>query len=132
MKFLLDTHTLLWSLFSPRKLSRVAAKTIIAPENDLSVSVITFWEISLKYAIGKLELQGVEPDHLPGYAQKMNIHIIPVEPSEAAGFHRLPRMKHKDPFDRLIIWQAIQQNLTLITKDQKMSDYATHGLKTIW
>lgn len=132
MKFLLDTHTLLWSLFSPRQLSPTVAQTIISRENDISVSVVTFWEISLKYAIGKLELQGVEPEQLPDYTRQMNISIVPIAPSDAASFHRLPRLKHKDPFDRLMIWQAIQQKFILITKDQEIDNYVKFGLKTIW
>jgi PIN domain nuclease of toxin-antitoxin system len=57
---------------------------------------------------------------------------VPIAPSDAASFHRLPRLKHKDPFDRLMIWQAIQQNFVLITKDREMDNYLQFGLQTIW
>ena len=65
MKYLLDTHTFLWILFEDEQLSEKAADVIRNPENDIYVSVITYWEISLKYAIQKLELRGISPDELP-------------------------------------------------------------------
>lgn len=132
MNYMLDTHTFLWSLFDPEKLSKPATQAISSPDNDVTVSVITLWEISLKYAIGKLEIYGVEPDEMPGYAEQMELTILSLDPSEAAGFHKLPRDKHKDPFDRLIIWQAIQRKMILISKDLSFKLYHEFGLKTYW
>jgi PIN domain nuclease of toxin-antitoxin system len=132
MNYLLDTHTFLWSLFDPEKLSKPVAKTIVSQKNDVAVSVITFWEISLKYSIGKLELYGIEPDEIPYCAEQMDVSILPVDSSEAASFHKLPRLKHKDPFDRLIIWQAIQRKIILISKDRSFKDYGKFGLKIHW
>ncbi|RMI08780.1 MAG: type II toxin-antitoxin system VapC family toxin [Calditrichaeota bacterium] len=132
MKYLLDTHTFLWVLFDDEKLSQKAKEVIRNLDNDVCVSVVTFWEISLKYAIGKLELQGVAPEDLVEYSKKVSIEILPISPKEASTFYKLPRMKNKDPFDRLIIWQSICQNLTLISKDKKIRDYRSFGLKVIW
>lgn len=132
MNLLLDTHAFLWSLFSPEKLSHAAICEMKLPDNHLAVSVVSFWEISLKYALGKLELIGVKPDDLPRYAAQMNLETLPISPTEASTFYRLPRLHHKDPFDRLIIWQAIQHNMTLISKDKDFQAYSHLGLKTLW
>jgi len=132
MNFLLDTHSFLWTLFVPEKLSRSVTQKIKSSDNDVAVSVVTFWEISLKYALGKLELSGVEPDELPSFADQMGLSILPISPSEAASFHKLPRLLHKDPFDRFIIWQAIQRKMTLISKDREFKEYRKFGLKTHW
>src|SRR3989337_788031 len=104
MKYLLDTHAFLWTLLDDEQLSKKAAKVIQNPGNDIYVSVITFWEISLKYAIGKLELTGISPDELPQKAKETGIQTLKLSKREAASFHRLPKLKHKDPFDRIIIW----------------------------
>lgn len=132
MKYLLDTHAFLWSLFTPEKLSRAASQTIISRDNDITVSVITFWEISLKYSIGKIELSGVKPDELPDFADKAGFEIVQVNPYEAATFYNLPRLSHKDPFDRLLIWQAIQRKIILISKDRSFAEYKEYGLQMQW
>lgn len=98
----------------------------------MAVSVVAFWEISLKFALGKLELSGVEPDELPSFADQMGLSILPISQSKAASFHKLPRLLHKDPFDRFIIWQAIQRKMTLISKDREFKEYRKFGLKTHW
>ncbi|MBW1700467.1 MAG: type II toxin-antitoxin system VapC family toxin [Deltaproteobacteria bacterium] len=130
MNYLLDTHAFLWTLFSPEKLSSPAAQKIKAPENDVAVSVITFWEISLKCALGKLELKGVGPEKLPGAGVEMGISLLAVRPSDAASFHKLPVLAHKAPFDRFLVWQAIQQKMILISKDPEFKSYHKFGLKT--
>lgn len=132
MKYLLDTHTLLWTFFEDEQLSKKAADVIKNPENEIYVSVITFWEISLKYSIQKLVLKGISPDELPGKAKEVGIEVLELSEGDAASFHNLPKLKHKDPFDRLIIWQAIRQQLTLISKDKEFKKYAKHGLTMLW
>jgi PIN domain nuclease of toxin-antitoxin system len=132
MNLLLDTHGFLWSLFTPGKLSRVVKKEIKSPDNNVAVSVVTFWEISLKYALGKLELTGVKPEELPDFAVQMNVEILQITPAEAASFYKLPKLSHKDPFDRLIIWQAIQRKMALVSKDRDFKAYHKFGLKTFW
>jgi len=132
MRFLLDTHSLIWSLFSPDRLSKKARTSILDPENDVFVSVVSFWEISLKYALGKIEIKGLNPEDLPAAAKEAYFETIELEPREAAGFHRLPRIGHKDPFDRLIIWQAIQRDFFLISADRHFSAYQEYGLELFW
>jgi PIN domain nuclease of toxin-antitoxin system len=128
----LDTHSFLWALFDPEKLSESANKTIRDPENDILVSVVTFWEISLKYALGKLSLVECGPEDLPEAAQAMGLDILQIDPHDAASFHQLPRLVHKDPFDRLLIWQAIQNQMALVSRDPSFKEYRKFGLKVHW
>lgn len=132
MNLLLDTHVFLWSLFNPDKLSKAAVREIKAPKNDVAVSVVAFWEISLKYALGKLGLTGVKPEELPDFAAQMGLEILPITAAEASSSYNLQRLSHKDPFDRMIIWQAIQRKMTLISKDSDFKSYHKFGLKTFW
>jgi PIN domain nuclease of toxin-antitoxin system len=132
MNLLLDTQGFLWSLFTPDKLSKASVREIQSPNNDVAVSVVTFWEISLKYALGKLELTGVTPEELPDFAGQMNLEILPLTAAEASSFHKLPRLSHKDPFDRIIIWQAIQRKMILVSKDRDFKAYRKFGLRTFW
>lgn len=132
MTYLLDTHTLLWTLFEDEKLSKKAREAISNAENEIYVSVISYWEISLKYALGKLELEGITPDELPEKAKEIDIETMDLSEEDVITFYKLPRLKHKDPFDRLIIWQAIRRDLPLISKDKSMEDYQPFGLVTLW
>ncbi len=119
-------------MFEPKKLSKSARKFITQPENRVIVSSITFWEISLKSALGKLELVNCLPDELPEIASQMGFELDYLEADVAASFYRLPRQPHKDPFDRMIIWLAIQKQFTLISKDKAFSAYSEYGLQTAW
>ena len=132
MNIILDTHVFLWSLFATGKLSKAVIREVKSTNNDVAVSVVTFWEISLKYALGKLELTGVKPEELPDFAAQMNLEILPITATEASTFHKLPRLSHKDPFDRIIIWQAIQRKMTLVSKDRDFKAYHRFGLRTFW
>ncbi|MEW6380193.1 MAG: type II toxin-antitoxin system VapC family toxin [bacterium] len=132
MKYLLDTHSFLWVLFDDDKLSEKVKKIVREPENEIYLSVITYWEISLKYSIGKLELEGISPDELPIKAQEIGIETLGISAEETSSFYQLPKIKHKDPFDRLIIWQAIKRNIVLISKDEEMNNYKKFGLHLLW
>ncbi len=132
MRYLLDTHAFLWTLFEDERLSNKVQDAIRNPENEIYVSVITFWEISLQFAIGKLALKGISPDDLPEKAKEVGIETLQISEHQAASFHNLPKLKHKDPFDRLIIWQAINEKLRLISKDSEIKEYSKHGLTYLW
>ncbi len=132
MSYLLDTHAFLWAAFSPNKLSAKARKEIRSAESRICLSTISFWEISLKFALGKIELKNCKPNDMPDIAAQMHIEIIQPTAQETASFYRLPKVKHKDPFDRMIIWQAIQQPLVLISKDADFPEYKEFGLKVLW
>jgi PIN domain nuclease of toxin-antitoxin system len=132
MNCLLDTHTFLWAAMSPEKLSHEARAIILDVTNDIRVSVVTFWEVSLKFALGKIELRGVTPAELPEAATQMGFVLLTLAPQDAATFHQLPRLQHKDPFDRMLVWQAIRQHLTLLSKDSELGQYQAHGLRVLW
>ena len=132
MKYLLDTHTLLWAVFEPDKLTKKVEKLIQDPTNQVFTSVISFWEISLKFNIGKLELINTSPETLPEIAEEMGIEILDVKSDEAASFYKLPRLAHKDPFDRMVIWQAILRKMMLISSDQEFRQYRQYGLRLVW
>ena len=132
MKYLLDTHTLLWVLFEDEKLSDTAKEIISNSENEIFVSIITYWEIALKYGIGKLQLENITPEEIPLKSKEINIETLILTEIEVSTFYKLPKIRHKDPFDRLIIWQAINEKMTLISKDKAMKEYEQFGLDVLW
>ena len=132
MNYLLDTHTFLWTAFSPDKLSSKARDEISSAANQVYISSVSFWEISLKYTLGKIELTACTPADMPDIAAQMGIEILQLGALETASFYQLPKVAHKDPFDRMIIWQAIQQQLTLVSKDANFPEYRQFGLKVLW
>jgi PIN domain nuclease of toxin-antitoxin system len=132
MKYILDTHVLLWLLTNPKELSDNVKSIIENPKNEITVSAISFWEISLKFSIGKLTLENFIPEDFYQASVKMGFNLIPIKPEVTQSFHHLNVFYHRDPFDRMLIWQAITENYTLITKDSTINLYKTEGLKTIW
>jgi PIN domain nuclease of toxin-antitoxin system len=132
MGYLLDTHSFLWSVFQPDKLGKQARTIITNSQCNVYVSSISFWEISLKTVLGKLELKNCSPKELPGLAKQMRLDIIELDANDAASFHQLPRKTHKDPLDRMIIWQAINRDWILISKDHAFDIYSEHSLKSVW
>lgn len=133
MKLLLDTHALLWSIIAPEKLSTEARTAIADPGSQVVVSAVSFWEISIKTALGKLRLDGVMPEQLVDVALQQGFELLPLDPRLAAGFSRLPLdPQHRDPFDRMLVWQAISLGYTLISRDRKISANTLAGLRTLW
>lgn len=129
MKILLDTHVLIWSLFDTKKLSQAQKKALTDHDNDIYVSVVSLWEISLKFGAGKLDLRKITPDQLPLIIAKSGFNQLSLEVDLAATFYQLPKMGHKDPFDRMLIWQAIHQNMIFMSHDSGISAYQKIGLK---
>jgi PIN domain nuclease of toxin-antitoxin system len=129
MNYLLDTHFFLWTIFAPQRLSSTIQEILVTSGNRIFVSPISLWEISLKYALGKLNLHGAHPEQLLSLVKTMKFEILPVLPSEAVTFHQLPISSHKDPFDRFLIWQAIQNQLVFLSEDTQIKEYAQYGLK---
>jgi PIN domain nuclease of toxin-antitoxin system len=132
MKLLVDTHVFLWSVISPEKLSAKARSALENPANEVFLSAVTLWEISLKSALGKLDLEGATPAEMPDAAIATGYRLLPLHPEVAAGFFQLPRREHKDPFDRMLIWQAMSEGFLLVSKDPHVRLYAELGLKALW
>jgi len=132
MSYLLDTHTFLWAASAPEKLPAKVRKIIEDASNNVFVSKLSFWEISLKFGLGKLDLKESSPEQLPEAAVKMGFEILELDVDHVSSCHRLPREGHKDPFDRMLVWQAIQQNLVLVSGDGLLGDYVPCGLSLVW
>lgn len=130
--YLLDTHAFLWSVFEPARLGSEARAVLSDVENTAFVSSVTFWEVALKASLGKLTLTGCSPDELPDVAERMGFKRLGLDVEEAATFHRLPRLAHKDPFDRMLIWQSIRRQLILVSGDEAFEAYREFGLQAVW
>lgn len=130
MNYLLDTHILLWARLSPGKLPANHRAIITGSEDLKFISPLSIWEISLKYARGKLNLAGHSPEEFLEGALRLGFRIMATTPEQFASFHSLPPLTgHKDPFDRMLIWQAIQSDVTLLSRDSQLPEYNIHGLK---
>ncbi|MDO8366840.1 MAG: type II toxin-antitoxin system VapC family toxin [Saprospiraceae bacterium] len=132
MKYLLDTHAMVWAITETSKLSPSVREILEDPNHQILVSPVSFWEISLKYSLGKLELVGVLPEDLPSACSAMDFDIQPLEPNVASTLHYLKGAYHKDPFDRMLIWHAIYLKIPLISKDPVVAMYSSEGLAVVW
>lgn len=126
MKYLLDTNALIFSLCNPNELSKSARK-IITLERELFVSVISFWEIAIKQSIGKLAIESDIP-RIEEICKERGIQVISILSEEIEGIKKLPKF-HNDPFDRIIISQALQNDFCIITRDTIIPKYP---VKTLW
>ena len=133
MRYLLDTHVLLWLAYEDTKLSQPAREILLNPENQIFLSAVSFWEISLKFQSRKLDLKGHNPETLKsGFDQFYNFQELDLDMADAASFYMLDSPIHKDPFDRMLIWQAIQHDLSFLTDDENIKRYREIGLKVVW
>jgi len=132
MNYLLDTHVVIWSILDRNRLSKQVINELENSENGIFVSSLSFWEISLKFSSGKLKMNGLRPEKLPELVKQIGFEFISLSPTDASSYNTPTAYYHKDPFDRMLIWQAIQQNLTLVTKDERIQQYSSFGLKTLW
>ncbi|MEQ1763662.1 MAG: type II toxin-antitoxin system VapC family toxin [Pyrinomonadaceae bacterium] len=132
MRLLLDTHAFLWSFSQPKKLPKIARDAIEDQSNEVFVSAVSFWEISIKVSIGKLEPVGKHPAEAVEVARSLGFNPIPLLPEVAASYGNLTENTHFDPFDRMLIWQAISQRLTVVSGDSDFSKFKKDGLKLLW
>ena len=132
MSYLLDTHTLMWSILERGKLSDKVRETLENVENTALVSCVSFWEISIKFSLGKLALSGLKPEELRDLSIETGFELISLSPQDCTTYHQLNTSFHKDPFDKMLIWQALRSKYILITKDTNIQQYEAVGLKTFW
>lgn len=132
MSYIIDTHVLLWTIFSPKKISKKVKTILVQPDPIKFVSIVSFWEISLKFSLKKIDLKGIQPDNIPNLAKKSRFEILNLKFDVASSYHKLPYGKHKDPFDRMLAWQAIREGYTILTSDKDFMTYKEHGLKVVW
>ena len=131
--YLLDTHSLIWTALNTAKLSKRSREIIFSKGNEIFVSTVSFWEISLKTRMKKFSFENINIKEFPRYAAEMDFSIIDMQENEAITFCDLPiKENHKDPFDRMLIWQAICKDMTMISKDSLFEQYKKDGLELIW
>ncbi len=122
MKLLLDTHILLWFVVdNHRKLRKKEIEVIKNIDNNCFISIASFWEISIKYALHRLDLKG----NLDGFYDRCldtGFELLPVSPADLVTLSTLPS-PHSDPFDRLLIAQAITHNFQLVSRDSVFEKY---------
>ena len=131
MNILVDTHIILWLLMEPSKLQKRERDALQDTHNTVYCSSVSFFEISLKFSLGKLELTGAGPEQLPGIIKDCGFEILESNCDVFASLHQLPRTNHKDPFDRLLAWQAISHNLKFMTHDTSFAEYKAQGLRLV-
>ena len=123
MKLLLDTHAVLWWPDDPLLLSLTAREAIAEPSNDVLVSAAVCWEIAIKRGLGKL----TAPAALRGALQSCGFTELDITPAHALATEALP-MHHRDPFDRMLVTQALIEQAILVSRDPMVAAY---GLPTI-
>lgn len=121
MKLLLDTHVLLWAASEPKRISKAARVLIEDPENELLFSAASLWEITIKRALGRQDFRA-DPRVLRRALLDNGYVELPITGEHVIQVDQLP-IKHKDPFDRVLIAQAIVEGSTLLTNDQKVASY---------
>src|SRR3990167_7785265 len=118
MRYLLDTHIILWWFTTPDKIDNKARKIIRDKSTQVFLSSASFWEMAIKKSLGRLTL----PHNLLEAAAGEGFKILPILPEESLGVADLPLL-HADPFDRLLVMQAKLHDLVIITNDEKMAEY---------
>ena len=121
MKVLLDTQLLLWAAGQPQRLSAAARRHLNNPKNELIFSAASLWEITIKSALGRDDFR-VEPRLLRRGLLDNGYTELPVTSEHAINVDTLPAL-HKDPFDRLLIAQALVEGITLLTADAQLARY---------
>jgi PIN domain nuclease of toxin-antitoxin system len=127
MRTLLDTHAFLWGIGGDRRMSQHARDIFIGPSN-LSMSVASIWEILIKVQVGKLTLPAPAGPYVIRKLAENRIEILPIHLDHLLAFEGLP-MHHRDPFDRILIAQSIEEEWPIITADPW---FARYPVKVIW
>ncbi len=128
MKILLDTCAFLWIISDSDDLSQTARTLFTNPENDVYLSVVSAWEISIKTMLGKLSLPDFPERYIPAQRSKHRIDSLALDEESALQLRRLPEL-HRDPFDRMLICQAVVHGLTILTPDELITQYP---VRTRW
>ncbi|RKU25068.1 PIN domain nuclease [Candidatus Poribacteria bacterium] len=128
MRYLLDTHTLLWLFADDKRLSDSARELIESQSNDIFISIASLWEVAIKVSIGKLTLDKPFEQVFPEELRLNNIEILDITVDSLIKLTTLP-YHHRDPFDRLIIAQALVEKLPIIGVDRNFEPY---GVSREW
>ena len=130
MNYLADTHILLWSFLETGKLTGTVKSILLDENNEIYYSPISLWEISIKYGLKKLSLNGGTPDDFFNELNNSYYLCKIINPIDLITNYKLPAF-HKDPFNRFLIWEAIRNDFVLISADKNMDSYKKEGLKVV-
>lgn len=122
MRVLIDTHVFLWYITADAKLPTSFRDAIQDPANEAYLSVVSVWEAVIKHGLGKLPLPGPPADYLPLQRDAHGIASLPIDEGAMPNLASLPPL-HRDPFDRLLVAQALQHRLSVVTADPQVSAY---------
>ena len=125
MRLLLDTHALLWALAKPEKLPARAADAITSPRNTVYVSAVNTWELAIKASLGRVRLPFAD---LPGTIERAGFAELAITIAHSLRVRDLPP-HHRDPFDRLLVAQAVDEGLNLVSGDSAIRSYP---VQTLW
>lgn len=128
MKLLLDTCTFLWATSAPDRLPRRVAELILAEDHEVFVSAASAWEIAIKTATGRLGLRDAPDRFVRAQREAAGFAALPIDEESALHVWRLPAL-HRDPFDRILVSQAIVHGLTILTPDPLVTQYPA---RTAW
>jgi PIN domain nuclease of toxin-antitoxin system len=123
MRLLLDTHVFLWYITNDRRLSPDAANAVTEAANEVCLSVVSAWETLVKYQLGRLTLPSPADEYLQRRQEQHGIFSLPLERGAASRLLELPS-HHHDPFDRMLVCQALHHDLTIVTSDEQIARYS--------
>lgn len=125
MNLLLDTHIFLWYITGDTRLPAAFREIIRDPANRVCLSVVSIWEVIVKHQLGKLPLPQPPETYLPRQRERHRIESLVLDEASMVNLARLPLL-HRDPFDRMLVCQAIQHGLTIVTVDDVVRAYSGH------
>ena len=128
MRVLVDTHTFIWALLNDHRLSTKAKQILRSNEDELVFSLVSLWEIAIKMKIGKLNSVGSSVAYVRDEMKEYGMELLPLRYEHILQLEMLP-LHHSDPFDRLLVAQAITESLPILSIDKKFSAYP---IKLIW
>lgn len=128
MGYLLDTHIVIWLIYQPEKITHEIERILLDRRVPVYFSVVNLWEVAIKARLGKFDIEGINTNELYQTLKRDLYSELPVLSKHCVVLENLP-LTHTDPFDRLLISQAMAENLTLITYDGKILQY--ENLKTL-
>jgi PIN domain nuclease of toxin-antitoxin system len=128
MKLLLDTCVVLWLMMESKKISPTLREVLANPANSRYLSAATIWEVVVKWQLGKLKLPKPPSEFFAEIKERGKIRPLPIDDASVLQINKLPKT-HADPFDRMLICQAIENGMTIVTPDHAIDQYP---IKTLW
>lgn len=129
MTVLLDTHVFLWWITGDSRMTSRVVEVLEDPGTECLLSVASLWEMGIKIGLGNIELPSADPERfLLDQIGLNDFKILPIGPEHALAVSRLPHL-HRDPFDRLLVSQAVAEDVSLVTRDAAILQY---DVKTLW